>query len=80
MVQPKVIVLRTAGTNCDEETCHAFELVGAVAERVHVNRLIESPQRRSQCGCDLLPGDRRHTAAWVAWRSTGDAEGCVDPD
>ena len=43
MAQARVLILRTAGTNCDEETVHAFELVGARAERVHVNRLIEEP-------------------------------------
>jgi len=30
-----------AGVNCDLETAHAFELAGAVAERVHVNDIIE---------------------------------------
>ncbi len=35
----KVIVLRTAGTNCDEETVFAFKNFGAQAESVHINRL-----------------------------------------
>ena len=37
--KPKVIVLRTAGTNCDRETAFAFEKAGARADLVHVNRL-----------------------------------------
>ena len=37
----RVVVLRTAGTNCDEETAYAFEKVGAEVERVHVNRLAD---------------------------------------
>lgn len=43
MAQPKVIVLRSPGANCDEETAEAFRLAGAEVERVHVNRLLEQP-------------------------------------
>ncbi len=43
MAQAKVLVLRSAGTNCDEETCFAFESAGASARKLHVNRLIENP-------------------------------------
>jgi phosphoribosylformylglycinamidine synthase len=38
-VNPKVIVLRTAGTNCDAETVFAFQSSGAKVDRVHINRL-----------------------------------------
>jgi len=37
--QVRVIVLRTAGTNCDVETAYAFEHFGAQADLVHINRL-----------------------------------------
>lgn len=37
----KVCVLRTDGTNCDRETKHTFELVGAEADIVHINSLIK---------------------------------------
>jgi len=37
--QARVIVLRTAGTNCDVETAYAFEHFGAKANLVHINRL-----------------------------------------
>ena len=35
-----VIVLTGYGLNCDYETAYAFELAGAAAVRVHINRLI----------------------------------------
>ncbi|HOY08722.1 MAG TPA: phosphoribosylformylglycinamidine synthase I [Candidatus Omnitrophota bacterium] len=35
----RVIVLRTAGTNCDGETAYAFERCGAAVDLVHINRL-----------------------------------------
>ena len=34
-----VIILRTAGTNCDRETAFAFEKAGAETELVHINAL-----------------------------------------
>ena len=40
-MQPNVMVLRAAGSNCDQETKFAFEQVGANADLVHINRLLE---------------------------------------
>jgi phosphoribosylformylglycinamidine synthase len=37
---PKTLILRTAGTNCDRETAHAFELAGSRVEFVHINRVL----------------------------------------
>ncbi|HPN72932.1 MAG TPA: phosphoribosylformylglycinamidine synthase subunit PurQ, partial [Candidatus Omnitrophota bacterium] len=37
MKKVKALILRTAGTNCDLETAHAFRLAGADAEFLHVN-------------------------------------------
>jgi phosphoribosylformylglycinamidine synthase subunit PurQ / glutaminase len=56
VMKPRTLILRTAGTNCDAELAHAFELSGAVAETMHLNRLIESPEVLD--GYDLmgLPG------------------------
>ena len=42
-MSPRVLILRAPGTNCDEESAHAFALAGGVPERWHVNRLLESP-------------------------------------
>ncbi|MFA5087745.1 MAG: phosphoribosylformylglycinamidine synthase I [Candidatus Omnitrophota bacterium] len=39
MKKVKVIVLRTAGTNCDQETAFAFKAFGAEVDLVHINRL-----------------------------------------
>jgi phosphoribosylformylglycinamidine synthase len=36
---PRVLVLRAAGINCDEETAAACDLAGGCAERIHINRL-----------------------------------------
>ncbi|MBI1246403.1 phosphoribosylformylglycinamidine synthase I [bacterium] len=43
MAQPKALLVRSPGTNCDLETAHAFELAGASADRVHLNRILENP-------------------------------------
>ena len=48
MAKPKALVLRAAGSNCDQETGHAFEVAGARTEYVHINRLLDKP--------DLLEG------------------------
>jgi len=39
-VKPKVVVLRTAGTNCDIETAHGFKLAGGEPHLVHINALL----------------------------------------
>jgi phosphoribosylformylglycinamidine synthase len=43
MATPRVLILRAPGVNCDREAQFAFEQAGAVAERVHINRLREQP-------------------------------------
>jgi phosphoribosylformylglycinamidine synthase I len=56
MAQPKVLVLRAPGTNCDLETAHAFERFGAAAERLHINRLREQPRVLDDFQILCLPG------------------------
>jgi phosphoribosylformylglycinamidine synthase len=56
MAQPRVLVLRAPGTNCDEETAHAFTLAGARPERVHVNRLLDDSFRLDDYQILCLPG------------------------
>ena len=56
MPSPRVLILRAPGTNCDEETAFAFEAAGAVAERVHVNRLIENPALKDRYQVLCVPG------------------------
>lgn len=56
MPVPRVCVLRAPGTNCDVETAFAFEACGAVAERVHLFQLFESPQRLADFQVLCVPG------------------------
>jgi phosphoribosylformylglycinamidine synthase len=55
-MKPRVLVLRAAGTNCDRETAHAFELVGCTAERIHLNRIVESPALLDDYQLLAIPG------------------------
>jgi phosphoribosylformylglycinamidine synthase len=52
----KALILRAPGTNCDVETAYAFELAGAQADRVHVNRLLENPSLLAGYQILCLPG------------------------
>lgn len=56
MVMPRVLILRAPGTNCDEETAHAFSLAGGHAERWHVNRVLEEPARVADFQVFCIPG------------------------
>jgi phosphoribosylformylglycinamidine synthase len=56
MKKAKVLILRTAGTNCDCETQAAFELSGAVAERIHINALIEKKDEIFEYDILAFPG------------------------
>jgi len=56
MAQPRVLILRAPGTNCDLETAYAFELAGGLAERWHVNRLLEYPRAVNDFQILCLPG------------------------
>lgn len=56
MTNPKVIVLRTAGTNCDKETAFAFEAAGAKTEFVHINELTAHRRELNNYHILALPG------------------------
>lgn len=45
MSRARVCLIRAAGTNCDLETQHAWELAGASAERSHLKAVIDEPGR-----------------------------------
>ena len=51
-----VLVLRTAGTNCNEETAYAFSYFGAVVDQVHVNELVAGRKKLSDYHILALPG------------------------
>ena len=54
--KPRVIILRTAGTNCDMETQRAFELAGADAVRVHVNKVRSGREKLEHYDILAIPG------------------------
>ena len=56
MPTPKVLILRAPGTNCDGEAQFAFERAGAHADRVHINRLRETPELLRQYQILMIPG------------------------
>jgi phosphoribosylformylglycinamidine synthase len=55
-MKPSVMILRTAGTNCDAEAAHAFELAGAKPVFLHINRLLENPRQLEQFQILAFPG------------------------
>jgi phosphoribosylformylglycinamidine synthase subunit PurQ / glutaminase len=56
LARPRVLVLRAAGVNCNEETAYAFELAGAQTEQVHVNELLARPEILRGYGAVACPG------------------------
>ena len=56
MKKVKVIILRTAGTNCDKETAFAFQVAGAGCELVHVNELARREKELESYQILAIPG------------------------
>lgn len=56
MNKPPVCILRTDGTNCDEELFYSFEKFGAAPEYVHVNQIREKDKRLKNYKVLGLPG------------------------
>lgn len=56
MAQPRVIVLRAAGINCDEETVFAWHRAGADCDLVHVKQLIAAPNSLDRYQLLTIPG------------------------
>ena len=56
MLKPKVCVLRSAGTNCDQETATAFKLAGAAVELLHINSLVSQERTLDDFHLLALPG------------------------
>ncbi|MBX9654163.1 phosphoribosylformylglycinamidine synthase I [bacterium] len=56
MANVRVLVLRAPGSNCDNETAHAFELAGASAERIHIQRVVENPSLLDEFQILCFPG------------------------
>jgi len=56
MAQPRVLILRAPGTNCDGEAVHAFERAGGLVDRWHVNQLLAAPAKLAGFQILCLPG------------------------
>ncbi len=56
MTKPKVLILRTAGTNCDAETDKAFQLAGAETALVHIQNLISGKVNLADYQILAIPG------------------------
>ena len=52
----KVLIIRTAGTNCDLETKIAFETIGAKVEMFHVNELVACKKKIYNYQIIAFPG------------------------
>lgn len=55
-MKPRVCVLRTDGTNCDEETAYAFGKAGGQSELVHINQLRCGARRLRSYQILAIPG------------------------
>jgi phosphoribosylformylglycinamidine synthase len=55
-MKPRTLLLRSAGTNCDGETAHAFQRAGADVDSIHINRLLESPTLLNNFQILAIPG------------------------
>ena len=55
-MQPRVAVLFGFGINCDHETKAVFELVGATADRIHVNRFVSGDVSLGDYDILAVPG------------------------
>ncbi len=56
MAAPRVLILRSPGTNCNEETAHAFTLAGATCEQWHIASLLEQSHKLAEFQVFCLPG------------------------
>jgi phosphoribosylformylglycinamidine synthase subunit PurQ / glutaminase len=68
--QPRALVLRAPGTNCDRETALALETAGARVESVHLERLLSDAPVLDDCSMLVLPGGFSfgdHLGAGAIW-------------
>lgn len=55
-MKPNVLILKTDGTNCDEELAYAFKLAGGDPEIVHINELRTKNKKLSNYKIIGVPG------------------------
>ena len=56
MSNPKALILRAPGINCERETHHAFERAGGTSEYLHIKKLLEQPELLDQFQILAVPG------------------------
>lgn len=56
----RTMVLRVDGTNCDEETVHAFKLAGSDVSLVHINDIIKGKESFENFEILAIPGGFAH--------------------
>ena len=56
MAEVRVLVLRAAGINCDEEVMHCWRLARAEPTLVHINRLAQAPSLLDDVQIVTIPG------------------------
>ncbi len=56
MSNPKALILRAPGINCERETHHAFERAGGTSEYLHIKKLLEQPDQLDQFQILAVPG------------------------
>ncbi len=56
MSQPRAVILRAPGTNCDEETADAWECAGAVVETWYISRALAEPESLDRFQVLTIPG------------------------
>ncbi len=56
MANVTALILRSPGTNCNDETQFAFELAGASCEQVHINQFLEQPKIAQKFQILCIPG------------------------
>lgn len=55
-MKPRVLVLKTEGTNCDEELSYAFKIAGGDPKIVHVNELRNKKENLNNYNILAIPG------------------------
>lgn len=54
--KPAALIFSGYGLNCEEETAYAFQLAGASTTIIHINDLIERPEKLKQFQIVAIPG------------------------
>src|SRR5438105_13454912 len=52
----RALVLRAPGINCDRATAHACRLIGFETALLHINRLLQAPERLLDYALLVIPG------------------------